>query len=100
MEAFVAVGAHLPVAAFVDSHMLCQIGLLSEALVAGGDLARERALTCVHAQVVKEVMPLSEEHGAVLVVALEYFDLSHRSRVLVSKDAKISRRWHCFINFD
>ena len=75
----------------VHSQVLGQICLLREALVAAGLGAHKRPLARVHAQVVEEVVPLAEEHAAVLVVALEYFHLAHRSRVLVLVDAELAR---------
>ena len=80
--------------------MLSQIGLLSEALIASWLIADERSLSSVHPQVIEEVMPLPEEHSAVGVVALQYFDLAHRPRVFVSKNPEGARRGYCLIDPD
>ena len=65
------------VAALVDSQVLRQVGLLGETLVAAGLLAYEGALPCMDPEMVEKVMPLAEEHAAVLEVALQNLHLAH-----------------------
>ncbi len=84
----------------MDGLMLGQICLLSERLVTSCLLANEWSLTCVHTQVVKKVMPLSEEHSTVGVVTLKNFDLPHGAGVLVFENSELSRIGHCLIDLD
>ena len=50
-------------ATLVNSHVLRQVGLLCEALVAIGFRTDERTFSSVHAQVIEEVVPLAEVHA-------------------------------------
>ena len=77
-----------------------QVGLLCEALEATGLTADEGALASVHAQMVEKVMPLSEEHATLLVVALQDFHLSHCPRVLVFEYTEFPSIRHCLLDFD
>lgn len=63
-------GAALAVLFVVNRQVFRQVGLLCEALEATGLMADEGTLACVHTQMVEKVMPLSEEHATLLVVAL------------------------------
>mmetsp|Transcript_10211 Transcript_10211/g.13842 ORF Transcript_10211/g.13842 Transcript_10211/m.13842 type:complete len:98 (-) Transcript_10211:92-385(-) len=74
----------------VYSEVLGEVGLLGEALAAVGLATDEGALAGVHAQVVEEVVPLAEEHAALLMVALQNFHLPHSSRILVLENAELS----------
>lgn len=87
-------------APLVNSQMLGQVGLLSEALVTAQDGALEGSLARVHPQVVKEVMPLSEVHSAACMVTLEKFYLAHRARIFVAKDAEHASLRHCLLYLD
>ena len=53
----------------------------------------------MHAQVIEKVVPLAEEHAAVLVVALEDFHLAHRPRVLVLEDAELTGARYFLLDF-
>jgi hypothetical protein len=55
--------------AHVYSQVLCQISLLCETLITTRLVTNERALACVHTEMVKEVVPLSEEHTTIRMVA-------------------------------
>ena len=100
VEDSAAKSARVLVAALVHGQMLCQIRLLREALVAGGPGAHEGPLTRMHAQVVEEVVPLAEEHVAVVEVALEDLDLAHGARVFVLEDAEAARLRHRLLDLD
>ncbi len=80
--------------------MFGEIRLLSETLVASSNLAHKRSFTCVNPKVIEKVMPLSEEHAAVVVITFKNFDLAHCARILISVNSEFSRVWHSLINLD
>ena len=92
----------IPVFGLFQMHFLMfgQIGLLSKTLVASWLRAHERPLACVNSQMVEEVVPLSEEELAVVMVALKDLDLAHCPWVLVLKDSELARVGHSFLNLD
>lgn len=59
-----------PEATQMHRQMLGKVRFLGEALIAAGFVADKRSLTRVHTQMVEEVVPLSEEHFATILVAL------------------------------
>lgn len=75
----------------VDSQVLGEIGFLGEALIASRLLTDERALPSMNSQMIEKVMPLAEEHPAVVIVTFQNFDLSHCTRIFILVDAKFAR---------
>lgn len=92
----------IPVLGLLQMHFLMfgQICLLSKTLVASRLRAHERPLASVNSQVVEEVVPLSEEELAVVMVTLKDLDLAHRPWVLVLKDSELARVGHSFLYLD
>ena len=88
------------VASLVYSHVLSQVGLLSEALITVNLLAYKGTLARMNSQVVEEVVPFAEEHVTVLVVALEDLNLAHRARILVLEDAEAASLGHGLVDLD
>lgn len=84
----------------MHGQMLCQVCLLREALEAAGLRADKGTFACMHAKMIEEVVPFAEEHAALLVVAFENLDLTHRSWVLVLEHSEISRAWHSLVDFN
>ena len=84
----------------MDNCVFLEICLLRESLIAARLRADERALSSVHAQVVEEVVPLSENHAALFVVALQHHDLALRLRILVLEHAELARARNLLIYFD
>ena len=72
----------------VNCQMLIQICLLSEALVTTFLWAHKWSLFGMHSQMVKEIMPFSEEHRASRVVTLQNFDQTLSTRIFVLEDSK------------
>ena len=72
----------LPIPSRMNSKMLCQVGLLSEALIAAWLSADKRTLSSVDSQVIKEVVPLSEDQGAVFMITAQNLDFPHGPGVL------------------
>ena len=54
----------------------------------------------MHPKVVEEVVPLSEEHPAVLMIALQDLDLPHRLRVFVFEHPELFSLWNRFFDFN
>ena len=96
-------GAHrtfgIPIS-LVHVEMLVQVGLLGESLVAARLCAEEWALTGVDAEMVKEVVPLSEMHIAVRVVTFQYLDITLSSRIFVSVYTELFGGWNMLVNLD
>ena len=67
---FVAHRAFLPLSSLVDGQMLVKVGLLGETLITTGLFAFEWPLSSVNPEMIKEIMPLSEEHVAPTMVTL------------------------------
>ena len=55
--------------AHVHGQVLGQVCLLCKALIAARLVANKGALACVHTEMVEKVVPLSEEHSTIRVVA-------------------------------
>jgi hypothetical protein len=70
-ESSVAVLATKSLLAFMDLHMLVQVSLLSESVVAVKEIALVRPLLGVDSQMVEEVVPLPEYFRAVFVGAAQ-----------------------------
>lgn len=87
VEALVAIWALEALDAAVHLKMFVQIRSLSKAEAAIWEVTNVRPLIRVDAQVVKEVVPLTEPLVALGVVALEDLYVPLRSRVLVGEDA-------------
>ena len=87
--------------AIVDAHVLIQVRLLSECLMAVWVCALEGSLTRMRAQVVKEVMPLAENHVAVSKIALHHANPPFCLIVVVVEDTEIaSLRNELLLNID
>jgi hypothetical protein len=72
----------------VDAHVLVEVRLLGESLTAVLVVTLEGSFPRVRAQVVKEVVPLAEDHVAALEVALHHADAALRLLVLEAEDAE------------
>jgi len=100
-HALVAVVAgEAPVLLYVDGQVLREVRLLGEALETSRLVANKRSFAGVNAQVIEKVMPLSEEHAALFVVALQDLDLAHRAWVLVFEDAELASIRYGLLNLD
>lgn len=84
----------------MHSQVFVQIGLLSKALGAAWFVAFKWSFSCVHAQMIEEVVPLPEEHLATLVIALQDFDVALCPRVFILEYSKLPCFWNIFIDFD
>ena len=84
----------------VHGQVLVEVSFLGEALIATVLLALERALTGVDSKVVKEVVPVSEEHVAAAVVTFQKLHISLGPWVFVFVNTKLSGVRYLFINFD
>lgn len=80
--------------------MLGQVGFLGETLIAMRLIADKRTLTSVHTKVIKKVVPFSEKHTAVVMVALKNFNLSMSPWIQELEHSKAPGCWELFINFD
>ena len=84
----------------MHGQMLRQVRLLREALVAAGLLAYKGSLSRVHSKVVEEVVPLSEKHLAVTLIALKNLDLAHCAGIFIPEHAEGACRGHRLLNLD
>lgn len=84
----------------MNHQMLSQVGFLGETLIAMRLVANERALTCVHTKVIKEVMPFSEKHAAVVMVTLQNLHLPVSPWIQELEYSKAPGCWELFINLD
>ena len=84
----------------MHGQMLRQVRLLREALVAAGLLAYKGSLSRVHSKVVEEVVPLSEKHLAVTLIALKNLDLAHCARIFIPEHAEGACRGHRLLDLD
>jgi hypothetical protein len=80
--------------------VLGQIGLLSETLVTTRLVANEGSLPCVHTEMVKKVVPLSEEHPTILVITFKYLHLTHCPWILVLEDAEFTCGRYSLVDLD
>ena len=99
-EASVAVSASEPLLTVMDFHVFVQVGLLSEGLVAVFKGALVWSLLSVDSQVIEEIVPLSEDLGAVLVGAVEESDDSSVLWALVLVDHEVFGAWDVLLNGD
>ena len=84
----------------MNSQVLIQIRFLCKALVTARLLTTERPFTCVDSQMIEEIMPLSEVHVAILVVAFKNLDISLGSWIFVFEYAKQPCGGNLLINFN
>jgi hypothetical protein len=84
----------------MNSQVLIQIRLLCKALVTARFLTTERPFTCVDSQMVEEIMPLSEVHVAIQVVAFKNLDIPLGSWILIFEYTKQPCRGNLLINFN
>ena len=84
----------------VDLHVFIEVGFLRKCLTTTREAANERTFTSVDAQVVEEVVPLAEEHGATHVVALQDLHLAARPRVFELEDPEVAGTWNRFLHFE
>lgn len=86
IEHFTAVIAGESLLASMDFHMLVQICSLSEAETTIWLGTHIGSLISVNAQMVKEIVPLSEPFVAAIVIAFEYSNVSLGLRVFICED--------------
>ena len=79
---------------FVDFNVFVQISLLSKCLRAAFLITNKWPFFSMRSEVVKKVVPLSEDQIAVVVVTLHKSKPSACLRVLESKNSKAFRLWN------
>ena len=83
----------------VDFLMLIKVSFLTKRLITPCMLTHKRAFSCVHSQMVKKVVPLSENHVTSIIVTFQYFNVTIRLRVFISIDPELVSPRKGFSNF-
>ena len=97
-EAALAVLASESLLALMDFHMLVQVGLLGESVGALWERALVWSLLSVDSQVIEEVVPFSEDLGALGVSAAQESDDSSGLWALVLVDDEVLGAWDVLFN--
>lgn len=79
---------------FMDKSVFKEIAFLCKWLSAVCKYTLERTLSCVRSQMIKEIMPLSENHFAWLYITLHDPVPSLRPRVLKFKNTEVASLWN------
>jgi hypothetical protein len=100
LEALPALATGWSLALLMHCDVLVQVGFLGERLVTLGLGTQEGTLTGMHAEMVKEVVPLAEEHLASRVVTFEELDMPLGPWIFILEDSELASGRNLLFYFD
>ena len=83
----------------VDFLMFIKVSFLTKGLITSCMFTHKRTFSSVHSQMVKKVVPLSENHVTSIIVTFQYFNVTIGLWVFISIDPELVSPRKCFSNF-